>query len=311
MNISGNYKKVKHSKTDRMFMACVYLFLILLLIITLYPLIFVLSASISDPESVTSGKMLLLPVNITWEGYQYVSKYKDIWTGYGNTFFYTIVGTLLNLVVTLPAAYTLSRRDVAFRGFLMGTFVFTMYFSGGLIPTYLNMRSFGLLDTRASILILGLVSPYNLIVSRTFFSSTIPVELQEAATIDGASNLKIFLKVVMPLSKPITAVMMLYYGVAHWNSYFNEMIYLRNRTKWPLQLFLREILSQGQMAASSITSGAGAMDAAQMQALMQQQDTANLLKYVVMIISILPMMILYPFLQKWFAKGVMIGSIKG
>lgn len=300
--------KVKHmGLNDAIFLSVNTLFLVLLLIVTLYPLIFVFSASVSNSASVTRGEMFLFPVGFTWDGYRYLLKYKDIWTGYFNAFFYTIAGTVLNLIVTISAAYALSRRDLRHRGFWMGIFVFTMYFSGGLIPSYLNVKSLGLLDTRACILILGLVSPYNLIVSRTFFDNSIPWELQEAARIDGASNFKIFSRVVLPLSKPILAVMALYYGVAHWNSYFTEMIYLRDRTKWPLQLFLREILAQGQISAASIEG----IDAQQVQALMQQQDTANLLKYAVMVVAILPMMIIYPFLQKSFAKGVMIGSIKG
>lgn len=292
--------------SDNIFRSTNFLFMILLLVIMLYPLIFVLSASVSNPASVTKGEMVLFPVGFTWEGYRYLLKYKDIGIGYMNTFFYTIAGTVLNLMVTIPAAYALSRRDLRYRGFWMGLFVFTMYFSGGLIPSYLNIKSLGLLNTRACILILGLVSPYNLIVARTFFDNSIPWELQEAARIDGASTLKIFSRIVLPLSKPILAVLTLYYGVAHWNSYFTEMVYLRDRVKWPLQLFLREILTQGQVAAASVGA-----DAQQVQALMQQQDTANLLKYAVMVVAILPMMVIYPYLQKFFAKGAMIGSIKG
>lgn len=303
----GRRKMSTLNLSDKIFVFANHMFLIFVFLMTLYPLLFVLSASVSEPASVTKGEMLLFPVGFTMEGYRHLLKYKDIWSGYGNAFFYTITGTFLNLLVTIPAAYALSRKDLRYRGMILGLFVFTMYFSGGLIPTYLNMKSFGLLDKRTAILILGLVSPYNLIVARTFFGNTIPWELQEAARIDGASNLTIFLRIVLPLSKPIMAVMVLYYGVSHWNSYFTEMIYLRDRSKWPLQLFLREILAQGQMAAASIEGA----DAQSVQALMQQQDTANLLKYAVMVAAILPMMVLYPFLQKFFAKGVMIGSIKG
>ena len=301
-------KKLKFN-SDFVFVATVYFIIIFVMIVTLYPLLYVISASISDPQAVASGRMMLLPIGTTLDGYKNLMKYKDIWTGYGNTLFYTIVGTLINLVVTLPAAFALSRKDMKYRGIIMGLFVFTMYFNGGLMPSYLNVKSFNLLNTRTFILINGAVSVYNLIVARSFFQSAIPWELQEAAQIDGASKTKVFLQIVMPLAKSIVAVMTLYYGVARWNSYFTEMIYLDDRAKWPLQLFLKEILLRGEMAASSLMNGD--LDAASIQSLMKQSDTANQMKYGVIVVSSLPMMILYPILQKFFNKGVMIGSIKG
>lgn len=303
-------KKTKYRVTpkDRVFLCINYTLLVLAFIVTLYPIIFVFSASISDPHAVASGKMILWPMGITFQGYEELMKYKDIWVGYANSIFYTGLGTVLNLLATIPAAYALSRKDLKGRGIIMGLFIFTMYFSGGLIPTYLNMKSFHLLDTRAIMLLSGLVSTYNLIVSRTFFANSIPWELHEAAQIDGASDFQTFGKIILPLSKPIMAVMTLYYGVAHWNSYFNAMIYLKDRSKFPLQLFLREILLQAQAAASSVMEGA---DAETLKALLAQQDTANLLKYGVIVVATLPMLIIYPWMQKYFAKGVMIGSVKG
>lgn len=303
-------KKMRYRVTpkDRVFLFVNYLFLIIAFLVTLYPMIFVLSASISDPHAVASGKMVLWPVGITFSGYEHLMQYKDIWTGYANSIFYTILGTIFNLVATIPAAYALSRKDLPGRGVIMGLFLFTMYFSGGLIPTYLNMKSFHLLNTRTIMLLSGLVSVYNLIVSRTFFASSIPWELHEAAQIDGASDFQTFGKIILPLSKPIMAVMMLYYGVGHWNAYFNAMIYIKDRNKFPLQLFLREILLQAQAAASSIVEGA---DAETLKAMLAQQDTANLLKYGVIVVATLPMLIIYPWMQKYFAKGVMIGSVKG
>ena len=301
-------KRMKMCVSDKIFMSITYLILGLIFVLTLYPMIFVLSASFSDPKMVSAGKMILWPEGINLDGYGYLLKYKDIWVGYANTFLYTIGGTILDLLVTIPAAYALSRKDLKGRGFLMGIFVVTMYFGGGLIPGYLNVKSLGLLNTRAVLMILGMVSTYNLIVARTFFASTIPWELHEAAYLDGASDFKTFMKVVIPLSKPILAVMTLYYGEAHWNTYFNAMVYLKDNTKYPLQLFLRNILIQANAMSSTLMDGA---DAEAMKALLAQQDTANQLKYAVIVVSIVPMLILYPFLEKYFAKGVMIGSVKG
>lgn len=302
-------KKFKMMKwQDRLFVTLNSLILAVIFLVTLYPMIFVLSASISDPQAVSAGKMVLFPVGFTLHGYQHLLKYSEIWIGYANAIFYTVVGTVMDVAVTIPAAYALSRRDMRGRNIIMGLFLFTMYFSGGLIPGYLNVQSLGLLNTRAIMLISGLLSVYNLIVSRTFFANSIPWELHEAAQIDGASDIKTFSSIVLPLSKPIMAVMALYYGVGHWNTYFNAMIYLKDRAKFPLQLFLREILLQSKAASSALMSTA---DAEAVKALLAQQDTANLLKYAVIVVSTIPMLIIYPFIQKYFAKGVMIGSIKG
>ena len=243
------------SQRDRTFVIVMYVVLILLLIVMLYPLIFVISASFSNPKAVAGGRMILWPVEPSLDGYKYLMQYTEIWSGYANTFFYTIVGTVLNLAATLPCAYAMSRRDLKGRQFLMVFFMITMYFSGGLIPGYLNVKQLGLLNTRTVILVVGLVSTYNLIVCRTFFMTTIPMEIQEAAIIDGCDDFQIFGRIVFPLSKAITVVMALYYGVGRWNSYFAEMIYLKDRGKYPLQLFLREILTKSTFAQTAMAEG--------------------------------------------------------
>lgn len=301
-------KKMRMSPGDRAFVIINGLLLVLLFILLIYPILFVISASFSDPDLVNSGKIILLPRGITLDGYKRILQNTELWTGYANTIFYTVAGTLLNLAVTIPCAYALSRRDLPGRGGFMVIFMFTMYFSGGLIPAYLNVKSMGLLNTRAIMLINGLVSTYNVIVSRTFFGSTIPWEMHEAARVDGANDARTFLSIILPLSKPILVVMALYYGVARWNSYFDAMIYLRNRSYFPLQLFLREILIQSQLAKGMM---ANALDAESALAMANQANEANLIKYCVIIVSTAPMMIIYPWLQKFFAKGVMIGSVKG
>jgi putative aldouronate transport system permease protein len=252
--------------------------------------------------------MLLWPVGITWDGYKNLISYRDLWVGYGNTVFYTVCGTVLNLLATLPCAYALSRRDFRPRNMVMIFFMFTMFFGGGMIPGYLNVLSLGLVNTRFFILIHGLISVSNLIVCRTFFSNTIPWEMQEAAMLDGASDFGLFTRIILPLSKPIIAVMSLYYGVGRWNSYFTEMIYLKDRSKFPLQLILKEILADAQLSAEAL---GGFTDPEEILALLQKQDTANLLKYCVIVAATLPMMLIYPWLQKYFEKGVMIGSVKG
>jgi len=300
--------RIKPTKSDRVFIAINSTLLIILFILLLYPIWFVLIASFSNPTLASTGKVLLFPKEFTLAGYEHVLSYHNLWVGYGNTIFYTVVGTTLNLVATLPCAYALSRKDMVGRGFILTLFVITMYFGGGLIPTYLNIRSLGLDNTRTIMLVNGLVSAFNIIVCRTFFTTTIPNELHEAAYIDGCNDFKMFLKIILPLSMPIIVVMSLFYGVGRWNSYFDAMIYLKDRNLFPLQLFLREILIQSQVAESMLVQ---AIDPKTMEALYAQADAANLAKYCVIVVSTLPMMLIYPWLQKFFEKGVMIGSIKG
>ena len=294
---------------NQFFQLTVTIILSIFLCIMVYPIIYVVSASFSDPDAVKAGQLVLLPIRFTVQGYQYVFTNADIWVGYSNTIFYTVFGTMVNLFVTLPCAYALSRSEVVGRNKIMIFFMITMYISGGLIPSYLNVKSFGLLNSRIYILIDGALSVYNMIVARTFFASTIPVEITEAARIDGCNDFSIFSKIVIPLSKAIMAVMVLYYGVGRWNSYFNAMIYLEDRKKYPLQLFLREILIQSNLLAS--ISADGGMTPEEMEIIIKLSKSAELVKYCIIVVATLPMMIIYPKLQKFFEKGVMIGSVKG
>lgn len=295
---------------DKVFQAILNILMFAFLCIELYPLLYVVSSSFSDPNAVQAGEVVLLPKGFSLEGYRYVFTNKEIWIGYINTIFYTVAGTLVNLGVTLPCAYALSRRELPYKGVLMVFFMITMYISGGLIPSYLNVKSFGLLDTRTFMLINGALSVYNMIVARTFFASSIPYELTEAAKIDGCNDFQIFGRVVMPLSKSITVVMVLYYGIAHWNNYFSAMIYLKDRTKFPLQLFLREILVNSQLL-SALTENAQGYSQQEIEQLMKLAENATLVKFCVIVVSALPLMLIYPKLQKHFEKGVMIGSVKG
>ncbi|HOJ12101.1 MAG TPA: carbohydrate ABC transporter permease [Clostridiales bacterium] len=291
-----------HTKGDYIFDIVNTTLLILVLLIVLYPLIFVVSASFSDPLEILDGKVWLLPKGFTLEGYKRVFSNNDIMTGYKNTIIYTLLGTFVNLVMTIAGAYPLSRKDFYGRNIIMLLFTFTMFFSGGLIPTYLIIRKLNMVNKIWVLVLPGAVSMYNLIITKTFFQSTIPLELQEAAVIDGCSNIKILLKIVLPLSIPIIAVMTIFYGVAHWNAFFDALIYITDRKKFPLQLILREILIQNQMDE---------MMNSDIENLAQQMMMAEVIKYAVVIVASVPVLMLYPFLQKYFVKGVMIGAIKG
>jgi len=301
-----NIATIKETKTDKIFKAFNYIFLTLALGIVLYPLIYILSASISDPSAVNSGKMWLFPRGVTFEGYKLIFQNDAIWRGYLNTILYTALGTFVNLAVTIPAAYALARKDFVGRNFFMGMFVLTMFFSGGLIPTYLVVRDLGLIDTIWAMVLPNAAAVWNIVIARVFFQTAIPKELEEAAIIDGCSNLKMFVKIILPLSAPIIAVMALFYGVGHWNGYFNALIYLSDKEMFPLQLVLREILVLQEMTSQS-TNITGSMA----EIMHSKQQLAGVIKYGVMIVSVLPIIIVYPFLQRYFVKGVMIGSLKG
>ena len=277
----------------------------IVLVLTLYPLIYVLSASFSDPVSVTTGKVTLLPVQPTLDGYATIFQYGPIWLGYRNTLFYTIVGTLINMAVTLPCAYALSRRDFVGRNVLSIFFAFTMFFSGGLIPTYLVVKQLKMLNTVWALLLPTAMSVWNMIIARTYFQNSIPAGLEEAATIDGCSNLKLFFQIILPLSQPIIAVLILYYAVGHWNEYFNALIYLNDQNIYPLQLILRNILLLDQMFDMMDSDPEARQE---MMRLLQMKES---MKFGIIVLSTLPVMVLYPFLQKFFVKGVMIGAIKG
>lgn len=294
----------RESTEDRIFNVLNLLILSAVLFIVLYPLYFTVIASISDPVLVNTGQVYLYPRNVSLDGYKRVLANSEIWTGYRNTIFITVLGTLINLAVTIPAAYALSRRDMEGRNLIMALFTITMFFSGGLIPSYLVVRSMKMVNTFWALMIPGAISVYNLIVSRTYMQANIPLELQEAARIDGCSNTKILLRIVLPLSAPIIAVMALFYGINHWNAYFGALIYISKKELKPLQLILRDILFQTNYAAAAFST-----DDAESVAL--QARIAEIIKYCVIIVSSLPVLMVYPFLQKYFTKGIMMGAIKG
>ena len=301
MQAAKTKNTVRHLKKDRLFYTIVHIVMAFMLIITLYPIIYVISSSFSSPQAVSTGQVRLWPVNPSLRGYKEVFNYQVVWIGYGNTLLYTLAGTLINVVMTLFAAFALSKRTLPGRRFFTFLFTFTMLFSGGLIPTYLVMRTLGLINTRWIMILPGAISVYNMIVTRTFIAN-IPQELSEASQIDGCSDFRYFVSILLPLSKAVIAVIALYYAVGHWNAYFNALIYLNNRDLFPLQVFLRDILVLNAIDASSI------MDPEEAQALEGMRD---LLKYAMIVVSTVPIMCVYPFLQKFFAQGVMVGSVKG
>lgn len=293
---------LKQAWDDRCFDIIVNAILIILTIIAIYPIYFVVLASISDPYATAAGETLLLPSGLTWEGYVHILHYNKLWVGYGNTIIYTVGSAIVGVVVTTLAGYALSRRDLVGRNFLMKLFVFTMYFNGGIVPLYLVMRGLNLINTYAIVILLGGFATYNLVVARTFFESKIPMELYEAASVDGCGNGRYFFQIVLPLSKEIMTVLVLYYAVSQWNNYFNAMIYTTKTNLRPLQLVLRDILINAQ---TMTTEG---MTAEEMAA---QQRLAETTKYCVMVVSALPVLVMYPFLQKFFINGVMVGAVKG
>lgn len=294
----------RRSYADKVFDIVNLLVMIVLLIIFVWPLWFVVIASFSDPNQVWLGKVVLWPKGFTLISYEELLQYKRIWVGYANTIFYTVVGTLVNLIMTVCGAYPLSRKDFMPRHFIMVLLLITMYFSGGLIPTYLVVSKLGLINTRWAMIIPGAMSVYNMIVTRTYFMNSIPPSLQEAATLDGASSFQYLVRVVLPLSKPILAVIGLYYAVGHWNDFYSALIYLYDDNLLPLQSFLRDILMSTKLTLSNTAS----MDMATVAAKAQLAQT---LKYSVIIVSTVPVLCIYPFIQKYFVKGVMIGSVKG
>ena len=290
---------MRDSRGDKIFRFFNGLFLMLLALIVLYPVYFIVIASFSDPDAVLAGKVVLWPVGINLEGYQKIMERTDVWQGYYNTIVYTLMTVVLSLLVTIPAGWALSRKTLPGKKFLMMYFIIPMFFGGGLIPFYNVMSSLGLINTIWAIVLPSILSVWNLFMTKTFFESSIPGGLIEAAKIDGAGHFRTFISVVLPLAKAIMAVMALYYAVGQWNSYFNAMIFLQDESMYPLQLVLKEIL----IASESTVGGSG-------ETILQQYRLANQLKYVSVIVSSLPVLMLYPFVQKYFAQGVMIGSLK-
>ena len=295
-------KGIKDPLEDRILFAVNGIILTLICIVFAYPIIYVLSSSFSNPEAVKTGKVLLWPVDPGLQGYKAVFSHKSIMTGYRNTILYTFFGTILNVTLTMMAAYPLSRKDFPFRGFFMFLFIFTMFFGGGLIPSYILMVQLRLIDTVWSVLLPGAVAAYYMVIVRTFLINSIPNELLEAAMIDGCTDSQYFFRILLPLSKAVLAVITLFYAVGHWNSYFNAMLYLNNDQLWPLQIILRNILIANKVNLSEIH------DPDLIAAKMGMED---LLKYALIIVSSAPIICMYPFVQKYFIKGVMIGSIKG
>lgn len=293
--------RIRESLGDRFFMFCVYVFLFVILVIVLYPLIYVVSSSFSSPLAVSSGKVWLWPVDFSLRGYEVAFSNPQIITGYANSLYYTIFGTLISVTLTVLLAYPLSRRTLFGRSGIMVFIVFTMIFYGGLIPTYLVVKNLGMLNTRWALLIPQALAAWQVIIARTFFQVNIPEELAEAAELDGCSDLRFLWSVVLPLSKPILAVLVLMYAVGQWNAYFDALLYLKSADLYPLQLVLRSILILN-------TTTSGSMEASVM---IERQQLADLLKYSLIVVGSLPVLLIYPFAQRYFVRGMLIGSVKG
>ncbi len=293
---------IKESNADNIFNFINYIFALLIFLIVVYPLIYVLSASLSSPEAIISGKVWLLPVDMSFEGYKAVLGYSKVWVGYSNSIFYAVFGTIISLFMTIIAAYPLSRKDFFGRNPLMFLFTFTMLFSGGLIPTFLLVRDLGIINTRWAILLPSCLSVWNLIITVNYFKTNIPEDLLKAAEIDGCNDFVFLVKIALPLAVPIMAVIGLYSFVGQWNSFFEALLYLKDAKMFPLQLILREILilnkSDELLNMNIVAQTAG-------------QNLQELLKYSLIVVSTLPLLIIYPFVQKFFIKGIMVGSLKG
>ena len=293
---------IRPSAADRLFDLSIYAFMTAVLIVVLYPLYFVVIGSFSDPDAIYEGRAWLLPADTTLEGYRRIFRDGSVWSGYANTILYAVVGTTVNVCLTIPAAYSLSRKDLRGRKGIAFFITFTMLFSGGLIPTFLLVKQLGLYNGIGAMVLPGAVSVWNLIIARTFFQTSLPDELLDSAMMDGCSNAQFFFRIALPLSGALTAIMVLFYSVWHWNSFFDALIYLQDEKRYPLQLVLRNILIANQVSDSMLSD---------MTSVAEQQRVADLIKYGVIIVASVPMLMLYPFLQKYFVKGVMIGAVKG
>jgi len=293
--------KMKMSRADKVFTTLVIVLMLLVCLVIVYPLYYVVLASITDPVIVNSGKVLLYPENLYLNGYQTTLKYTPLWTAYGNTILYTVVGTIVSLVATIPAGYSLSRSDLPGRRGLIFVFTFTMFFGGGIIPLYLTIRNLGIYNSIWAMVLPVAVSAYNLIVCRSFFESSVPGELLEAAKVDGCSDFKFFFQIAIPISSTIIAVMALFYATAMWNQFFNALMFLQDDNKMPLQVVLRNLVlmnQANQMGASG-------------DEMVTKQKLAEQLKYCIVVVAAAPLLVVYPFIQQYFAKGVTIGAVKG
>ncbi|MEV4018798.1 carbohydrate ABC transporter permease [Nonomuraea angiospora] len=291
---------VRESRTDRLFMVAVYVLLATFLAVVLLPLLYILASSLSDPNAVSSGRVTFWPVDFTLRGFQVALSDPQILVGFGNSLFYTAVGTFVSVSLTLMLAYPLSRRDFVGGGLLTRMIVFTMLFGGGLIPTYLVVKSLGMIDTRWALIVPNAIAVWQVIIARTYLRHSIPRELFEAAEIDGASHFRVLWSIVLPLAKPMIAVIALVYAISQWNSYFDALLYLKSDDLYPLQLVLRNILI--------LNTQSNGMDVA---TAMERQQLADLLKYSLIVISTVPVLLIYPFVARHFTKGLMIGSVKG
>ena len=305
-NYNMKTKPVKRCREDVIFDTVIFIILTLILFVVAYPLYWVIISSFSDPTAVSAGKVLLRPIGFTLKGYAEVFKNSQVMRGFFNSIVITFVGVCVNLAVTLPTAYALSRDNFSGKKPITVFYMITMFFGGGMIPTYLVVKNMQLLNTIWALVLPGCLSVYNMIVARTFFKSNISEELYEAGEIDGCTQSRFFFQIALPLSTAIIAIMVLYYGVGHWNSYFSALLYISDQDKYPLQLVLRNILITNQTALSQTATTAAAR-----AALQEQQQLIDVMKYSLIIISSVPVLIMYPLVQKHFVKGVMIGSVKG
>ena len=294
-------RRIREPRTDRIFLVCVYLLLAVFLAVVLLPLLYIVASSFSSPAAVSSGRVLFWPVDFSLRGYNAVFQNPQIIQGYLNSLFYTVVGTIVSVTMTLAIAYPMSRRTLVGRNTVMTVILFTMLFTGGLIPTYLVVQSAGLLDTRWALIIPQAIGVWQVIIARTYLRTAIPEELVEAAQLDGCGDLRFLWSVVIPLAKPMIAVVALMYAIMQWNSYFDALIYLKSPDLFPLQLVLRNILILN-------TTGGGAVDAT---VVLQRQELADLLKYSLIVVASVPVLLIYPFVARYFTKGIMIGAVKG
>ena len=299
-------RRIGRCRSDIIYDTILFILLSLVFLVVAYPLYFVIISSVSDPIAVSNGEVTFYPIGFTLDGYREVFKTNTVVRGFLNSLLYTVCGVSVNLLVTLPTGYALSRKDFALKKFVTFFYMLTMFIGGGMMPTYLIVKQTGLLNSMWALIIPGAMGVYNMIVAKTFFSTNIPLELMEAAKLDGCGNTRFFFHIVLPLSGAITAILVLYYGQGHWNSYFSALLYINDREKWPLQLELRNILllNTNTMTKEFITEEMRKEQA-------RREALANMMKYSLIIISSIPMLIVYPFVQKYFVKGVMIGSVKG